>query len=254
MRILRILTVFIILTLSSVFAFAQMTEDQARTKFSAADELYKKEDFAGAVAMYEEIRQSGWENGPLYYNLGNSYVKIKQIGRAVLNYERAKRFIPRDADVLSNARYAESLIGGGAQGPQMSAWEDFIQRQIDFYTLDELLWIVVGTGILGAAIFLIGLYGQWPGRRRFAVLSAFFVVLLIYAGYFYLKLGYQKDLCVMVDSAEGRYEPLPEATVYFQLFAGDRVHAVAAQGAWAKIRRSDGRSAWVPQDRLERIE
>src|SRR3989344_6976224 len=86
--------------------FAQMTPESASAKFTVANELYKKGSYAGAAKVYEAVRAGGYHSGALNFNLGNTYFKLGQLGKAILNYERARRILPRDADVLSNYRYA----------------------------------------------------------------------------------------------------------------------------------------------------
>jgi len=41
--------------------------------------------------------------------LGNVFFKQGQIGRAIVNYERAQRLLPHDSDVRANLQYALSL-------------------------------------------------------------------------------------------------------------------------------------------------
>ena len=52
------------------------------------DSAYIKEDYAAAIQIYEALLKNG-EAADVYYNLGNSYYKIGEIAKAVLNYERA---------------------------------------------------------------------------------------------------------------------------------------------------------------------
>ena len=52
------------------------------------DSAYIKEDYAAAIQVYETLLKNG-EAADVYYNLGNSYYKIGEIAKAVLNYERA---------------------------------------------------------------------------------------------------------------------------------------------------------------------
>ena len=60
-----------------------------------------------AILRYERIiRDGGIRNGRLYYNLGNAYFLKDDLGRAIMNYRRAERFIPGDLNVSKNLAYA----------------------------------------------------------------------------------------------------------------------------------------------------
>ena len=48
------------------------------------------------------------ESADIYYNLGNSYYKIGDIAKAILNYERALILKPANKDIRSNLEIAKS--------------------------------------------------------------------------------------------------------------------------------------------------
>ena len=45
------------------------------------------------------IDEGGVANGKLFYNLGNSYFRKGDIGRAILNYKRAALYMPNDPNL-----------------------------------------------------------------------------------------------------------------------------------------------------------
>ena len=79
-------------------------EDVTKTK---GDSAYIKEDYAAAIQIYEALLKSG-EASEVYYNLGNSYYKIGEIAKAVLNYERALLLQPGNSDIRANLEVARA--------------------------------------------------------------------------------------------------------------------------------------------------
>ena len=75
-------------------------EDVTKTK---GDSAYIKEDYAAAIQIYEALLKNG-EASEVYYNLGNSYYKIGEIAKAVLNYERALLLQPGNSDIRAISR------------------------------------------------------------------------------------------------------------------------------------------------------
>ncbi len=69
---------------------------------SHANQLCQEGKFDDAAKAYEDILAQGLENASLYYNLGYSYYKLGEIGKAALNFERSKRLNPSDDDVNFN--------------------------------------------------------------------------------------------------------------------------------------------------------
>ena len=45
--------------------------------------------FREALAKFEALRLGGVENAYLDYNIGNTYLRLGEVGRAVVNYRRA---------------------------------------------------------------------------------------------------------------------------------------------------------------------
>jgi tetratricopeptide (TPR) repeat protein len=83
----------------------QEASDLPREQGERAVQLYRE-----AAELYEQILRSGFEHPDIYYNLGNAYFKVNDLGRAVLNYRRAERFTPSDPDLAENLRSAKSKV------------------------------------------------------------------------------------------------------------------------------------------------
>jgi len=67
------------------------------------------EAFAESAAKFQLLIDAGVRNGKLYYNLGNACLESGQLGRAILNYRRARELLPGDGRIEHNLRYARSL-------------------------------------------------------------------------------------------------------------------------------------------------
>ena len=72
--------------------------------YNQANQTYEQEDYYKAIELYEQAVLNT-NNGYLYYNLGNAYYKSGQIGKALLNYNRARFLTPRDQDINANIQF-----------------------------------------------------------------------------------------------------------------------------------------------------
>jgi hypothetical protein len=89
--------------------------DQANGRYSEGMALAKDQrhqeslaKFAEASRLYEEILASGFISWPVLYNLGNAEYRQGRLGRAILNYRRAERLAPRNADIKANLKQAKA--------------------------------------------------------------------------------------------------------------------------------------------------
>ena len=97
---------------ATVTASAQtVTSDQAVTPEMAA-QAYRDQDYKRSIELYETLIQAELddhrESAQLYYNLGNAYFRDNQLGKAILNYERAHLLDPGDGDIRHNLRFANN--------------------------------------------------------------------------------------------------------------------------------------------------
>jgi hypothetical protein len=228
----------------------------AQDLFTRANEAYARQDFQEAADLYESIAAGGWESGALYYNLGNAYFRLNKAGRAVLNYERAMNFIPRDPDLRANFRYARSLTGRTAEEARGSFVDRVFRDFFNTQTFLEIQWVLLGGFFLLGGMHLWGLYAGWKRVRIFVILAALGPVIIFYALGFVWKMRYLSGRAVAVSGSSAYFEPRAGATVHFPLLEGDRVNIVAGPQAvegWERVRRFDGKVGWVEADAIEKI-
>ncbi|GAH77672.1 unnamed protein product, partial [marine sediment metagenome] len=72
--------------------------------FRKGNALYKEGKYEDAIEQYRKIIDGGILNGNLFYNLGNAYFRKGKIGYAILYYEKALKFLPRDRELNENLR------------------------------------------------------------------------------------------------------------------------------------------------------
>jgi len=247
----------IIVTRLAVFLLTSpasaMTKDETVADFVEAGIHYRDGDYRTAAESYQEIVDAGWESGPLYYNLGNSYFRQGESGRAILNYERAALLMPRDADLRHNRRFAYSSVN---LSPDIGG--DFFQRalqgHIRFYTLSEMVWVIYAVFLFIIVLHLLARIFRWRAVNRIAVLSVLVVVMTGYVGGLVYKIQYDRNTAFVVESVEARFEPREGATTHFRLKEGSRVTILRPQGPWVKIKRSDGRMGWIPDKNMKRLQ
>ncbi len=253
----------LILALCAFFlGAAPVLSDQKREKayealFYDANSSYEKGEYQKAIDGYNEIAGRGLESGNLYYNVGNAYFKLGELGQAVLYYERAKALIPRDADLKSNLAYAQSLIEESPAVEGKAWWMAFLEGLTSFFDMRAL------TVLLSAAwsllMLLLALYVVRRDRFRKGLAAALAVTGLVLTagmasfGVRAYEREFLKPAIVLAKEAECRFEPFDTSTVYFKVYAGTKVFVLASKGEWAKVRRSDGKMAWMKSDTVSLI-
>ena len=94
-----------------LFVMSLFSKLSAQTaELTEAETAYRAGDYTKAAEVYQTIIHRGLTAGEIYYDLGNCYYKIGSYGRAILNYERACRFLGPDPDLEINLKLANMNV------------------------------------------------------------------------------------------------------------------------------------------------
>lgn len=224
--------------------------------FYAANHDYEARDYQKAAEEYMAILDAGFESGSLYYNIGNSFLKMGMLGRAIVYYEKAKRLIPHDSDLKANLAYARSLVENAADGAHRNVVAGAINAIFEQYSLRAVIFSA--TLLYLILILLVGttLMKPFLGRRlRVVVLTvtALFVVNLSALAIRYFNERILKHGVVVQKDAEGKYEPIEKSTTYYSLREGGDVIILSTRNGWRRVKRPDGKISWVKKETIEEI-
>ena len=251
---MRKISFFIIFLLS----FVQFVQAESFTK-ADADKAYQENKYAEAIKMYENILETQGESAVVYYNLGNSYFKEKNMAKAVLNYERALLLNPGDADIRFNLDMARSKTVDQIT----PATEVFIVTWINSLTnmQSERGWAKIG--IVSFICLLVGLALYIFSKRLFVRKIGFIgaVVLLVVTVCANLFARQQKNelmdrtgAIVMSPTVTVKSTPDKSGTELFVLHEGTKVFVEDnSMKGWKEIRLEDGNKGWIPTEAIEII-
>ena len=226
-----------------------------QTAFFRANSLYTQGQYAEAVEAYESVLQSGLGSGNLYFNLGNAYFKAGQVGRAILNYERARRFLPSDPDLAANLRFAHSLTGAEVCRPLL--WQRLVFPLAHRVATDQLVWLASAAYTLFFVV--LALYRLWSRRPQWFLsvgwgAAACLVVVTLSLVQQLRTSDWQRHAVVLKQAdTPVRFEPAPSGTVHFSVTQGTRVQLLDIREDWWQVARCDGRRGWVEKDALEEL-
>lgn len=228
-------------------------EQQALEHFVAGNAAYRGSEYRAAVTAFEQVLAMGLESGPVYFNLGNSYFKAGQRGRAILSYERALQLMPRDADLRFNYQFVKESLPNYQDPSGGNLIERLMDRHMAFYTLSEMMIVIVILASMLAFGWLVVYYYDYRlpfGRLVFFVLA---VLLLVNGVGYALKSKALLTGAVVIQPAQARFEPKADATTHYSLAEGVKVQIIRRQDEWVKIQRSDEKMGWVKAELIEKI-
>jgi tetratricopeptide (TPR) repeat protein len=247
-----IFTLFAITGLISI-SYAR-SQTPVAAMFYKANELFKQQEYEKARDMYQAVLDQGVHSGNIYYNLGNTYFKLGELGKAIVNYERAKILLPQDSDVRANLEYALSLCNNTVI-PQKQNWILAAARKTSgYFILDN--WSKIA---YLAYLILLGLLSGFivsrrPGLKKAVIVCAFILgfMLFIWAVKFQHTVSAENAI-VIAKEVESRFAPSEDAVVHFKTYEGAQVRIIDKNNGWDRIKTLDGKIGWVPEASIEKI-
>ena len=89
--------------------FSNLIASNADSLFVRGNYYFDNEKYVQAARSYERLLNSV-EHADLYYNLGNSYYRMGEVGHAVWAYEKGLQFEPRNRDIKHNLEITNTRV------------------------------------------------------------------------------------------------------------------------------------------------
>jgi hypothetical protein len=210
--------------------------------------------FRQARDKFQAVVDAGIENGQLYYNLGNTHLRLGEIGRAIADYRRAERLTPRDSRLQANLRFARSL----RRDHIVVSGERTLLQAVFFWHYAVPLRARTTAAMVGYGLFWLLLLVQqfWPrvkvGYAALACLAVWVVLLVSVAVDLPSRSGLTEGVVVadevIVRKGNGEaYRPQFEQPLH----EGVEFKVAELRGGWVHIELADGNQGWVREQEVE---
>jgi len=229
---------------------AKAENGQRLNDFVQANEAYANGDYQKAIELYHAVIQSGHPTGSLYFNLGNCYYRMDQVGWAILFYERAMRYIPDDPDLLFNLKHARNQVEDQAEKKTSVPLKSTLNR----FNLSELFWcmMICNIGFWGILIIRRFHRSEWS-YYTFVVLSILWAISLFSFSIKWYDFQYDKRGIVVSSKSIVRAGPDERETALFELHSGSIVGCERHEGNWRLVQFSKGKRGWAKIDTIEPV-
>lgn len=224
--------------------------------FQQANQQYQAEEYDEAIGLYEAVFEGGYTSHDLHYNLGNAYFKTGDLGRAILNWERALAIEPSDEDAQANLELANTLTVDNVEPlPRFwlaTAWAWWVRwiPQTLLRAFVAIGWLALCAGAI-ARVMGRGEATRHLGRL-IAVLGA--IATLLFGANLAVRelgIGVAQRGVILADEVPVNSAPTQDANLtVFEVHEGTRVRIDQRTDQWAEIVLDDGKVGWVPADVL----
>ncbi|BAV94041.1 BatE protein [Ichthyobacterium seriolicida] len=232
--------------------------DEKESKFQRANSLYDEKKYTEAIKIYESILDEDFISDAIYFNMGNSYYKLGNIGKAILYYERAIKLNRDDSDILFNLKLSKNKTVDNIEELPIPITSKLWDSLTSVMQYEEWGYISVISSFLFAVLFSLFYLRSEPNIKKTAfIISIMSLVVMVLSvaisDYIKNNMLLKKQAIVMVNNTYIKGAPSSHAKDVFMLHEGAKVCVLDEIIDWKKIELPDGKTGWATSKDLEDI-
>lgn len=257
--------IFVIFSLlmSSVFTLSVAAQDSVRVDADAllarADSAYIDADYMSAIEIYSDVIEKEGVSATLYMNLGNAYLKVGEIAKAILCYERAYLIDPSDEDVNFNLELARTKTVDKVATVNELFIVTWFKRLVSLMNIKGWSVLTISLFALAMAGFIVYFTGKKVSIRKISfyfgvVFFVFSIFTFIFATTQKRELENRDSAIIMSPSVTVKSTPSESGTDLFIIHEGRKVEVLDnSMKEWVEIELEDGNKGWVHKEVMEII-
>lgn len=223
--------------------------------FRQANQLYNESAYDSAAAVYEDIINKGYSSAELYYNLGNTYYKLRNYPLAIFYYEKSLKLDPQNEDTKHNIDIANLFITDKIESIPDIFLKRWWNNLSNSFTLNTWAIITIVIFVLLLACIFIYITAKIKGLRK----STFFmgiilIVLMICSSIIsiqkYNYLNSKNEGIVITPTITVKSSPSQTSVDLFVLHEGSKVKVLDTTDDWNKIKIANGSVGWLPSSTI----
>ena len=248
---MRIIGIIMLLMVS-----LQSERISADSLFALGNRYFRIEKYDYALDTYSAILEQV-EHPDLFFNMGNTFYRSGDVGKAVWAYEKGLQFSPRQKDLNHNLDIVNTRVQDRIEMPQGYFFIEWYSSLKNQYTLQDL---IVWGGLMILLFSLAGFFKEFgildmvfAGRTQI-----FFLILTVIIHGLaldkYWELSDREEGVVVSSVVNVRSAPVDrDEKVIFRIHEGLKVDIAQSQPGWFEIILLDGKKGWIPYKSLLKL-
>jgi tetratricopeptide (TPR) repeat protein len=161
-----------------IFFWLTFALSAQETTLQKANALYAQGNFEAAIQQYEMITQIQGISPELYYNLGNAYYRNGQLGKAILNYNRALLIAPHYNDARFNLSIAQQKVVDNVDVTSTFFLVQWVNNLGDLLPSNQWAMLSLAAFLLTLIMGLLYLFARSRYWRKISFNVAVFMLIL----------------------------------------------------------------------------
>lgn len=241
----------------------------AKSLVEQANEAYSSDKFIEALKLYQEAEKKDGVSTELYYNIGNTYYRLGNKGKAILYYERALSLDPSNSDARENLDFVNTKIVDKTVVDEANIIVVFFRNVGNIFTSNG--WATLAICLFIALITAIGVYvfSDSVLIRKIGFFGGIVLILLVIVANYYAFASKNRmenhDYAIITTSSvtlsTSPRVPKDKTEEAFILNEGTKVFVIDSVETknngrvdrWYDVKADDSHRAWINGSNLEKI-
>ncbi len=231
-----------------------------------ADSAYAADNFALAEELYLKAAKKIGTSSTLFYNLGNTYYRQGNLGKAIVYYERSLKLDPSNSDARDNLAFVKERIAD-KEPDSSSVIGKAVDKIINAFNADTWAWIALALFAIFIGAAAAYLFSEIVLVRKTAFFGGIVVFLLtacaVGISFAAANRAEANNYAIILPPAAqlstSPREARSQSEQAFLLHEGTKVEIIDSvsspgdSGKWYEVRVPIGERAWIKSSDLERI-
>ncbi|MBT3755935.1 MAG: hypothetical protein HOK80_00970 [Candidatus Cloacimonetes bacterium] len=220
---------------------------------------YNDKDYQTALEKFSLLENEGIINADLYYNIGNCYFRINEVGRSILYFKKAIKVRSDHSAARRNLEYALTFTIDKQESDDQSVIRSFWLRAFDSISINLLAIItLIIFSIIIMFICLMIIY--YKNREKTVPIFITTIFIFLFLVFFIISiLKWQEfnktdEAVLLSTSAIGYSGPGEDFTRVFTIHEGMIFTIEKSEDNWSLIKLENGLGGWINKDTYVKID
>jgi tetratricopeptide (TPR) repeat protein len=247
----KIITQFVLLFIigfSMVFEARAQKPEELLTK---ANSLYNENAFDSALVVYKDIVEQGYSSSTLYYNIGNTYYKLRNYPLAIYYYEKSLKLDPNNEDTRHNIEIAQLFLTDKIEAVPDLFIKTWWNNLSNTFTLN--VWSIITLVLIGLLLTCLFFYitAKTRGLKKSMFFTGLILILFTICSFSisvkkYNYISTNNEGIIIIPTITIKSSPSNSSVDLFVLHEGSKVKILDNADGWEKIKIANGSIGWLP--------
>jgi len=220
---------------------------------------YNDKDYQTALEKFSLLENEGIINADLYYNIGNCYFRINEVGRSILYFKKAIKVRSDHSAARRNLEYALTFTIDKQESDDQSVIRSFWLRAFDSISINLLaiITLIIFSIII---MFICLMIIHYKNREKTVPIFITTIFIFLFSVFFIISiLKWQEfnktdEAVLLSTSAIGYSGPGEDFTRVFTIHEGMIFTIEKSEDNWSLIKLENGLGGWINKDTYVKID